>query len=110
MQRRLLGCSPTSASNLSPTHPISYSYHCIFDLQLCARQCAASAPKKSRCLDIGCAVGGAAFEMARDFEEVVGFDFSAAFIDAANSMKVRLDPIAPRKACIHCCEGRSRGL
>jgi len=54
---------------------------------LCARECAASAPRKGRCLDIGCAVGGAVFEMARDFQEVVGFDFSAAFIDAANEMK-----------------------
>jgi len=56
--------------------------------QLCAKQCAANAQKKGRCLDIGCAVGGAVFEMARDFQEVVGFDFSAAFIEAADSMKV----------------------
>jgi SAM-dependent methyltransferase len=40
-----------------------------------------------RALDIGCAVGGAAFELARTFDEVVGIDFSHAFIAAANDMK-----------------------
>jgi hypothetical protein len=46
--------------------------------------------------------------MARDFEEVVGFDFSAAFIDAANSMKVRLDRTAPRRAR-HACMAAKNG-
>jgi len=41
-----------------------------------------------RALDIGCAVGGSSFELAAGgFQEVVGIDFSAAFIDAANRMK-----------------------
>lgn len=40
-----------------------------------------------RALDIGCAVGGATFELTRSFDEVVGIDFSHAFIDAANEMK-----------------------
>ena len=37
----------------------------------------------------GCwvAVGGSSFELSRYFSEVVGFDFSAAFIKAANEMK-----------------------
>lgn len=40
-----------------------------------------------RALDIGCAVGGSTFEMGRMFGEVVGFDISNTFVDAANEMK-----------------------
>eukprot|EP01033_Poteriospumella_lacustris_P012864 gene12864-9196_t len=40
-----------------------------------------------RALDIGCAVGGLSFELARTFNEVVGIDFSNHFVDAANEMK-----------------------
>jgi len=47
-----------------------------------------TAGRRSRALDIGCAVGGSAFELARYFDEVVGVDFSQHFIDAANEMKV----------------------
>jgi 2-polyprenyl-3-methyl-5-hydroxy-6-metoxy-1,4-benzoquinol methylase len=38
-------------------------------------------------LDVGCAVGGASFELARHFREVVGIDFSRAFVQAAKLMK-----------------------
>ena len=34
-------------------------------------------------LDLGCAVGGAAFELARSFSHVLGIDFSHKFIEAA---------------------------
>ncbi len=40
-----------------------------------------------RALDVGCAVGGSTFELARSFETVVGIDFSAAFIAAANHLR-----------------------
>jgi len=40
-----------------------------------------------RALDVGCAVGRSSFELARTFEYVIGVDFSAAFIAAAQSMK-----------------------
>ena len=40
-----------------------------------------------RVLDIGCAVGGAAFELSRTFDEVVGLDLSANFIDAAKKLQ-----------------------
>lgn len=33
-----------------------------------------------RALDLGCAVGRATFELAREFDEVIGVDFSARFI------------------------------
>lgn len=37
----------------------------------------------ARGLDLGCAVGGSTFEMARNCDEVTGIDFSHAFIRAA---------------------------
>ncbi len=40
-----------------------------------------------RALDIGCAVGRSSFELSRYANEVVGIDFSRAFIDAANRLK-----------------------
>ena len=36
---------------------------------------------RRRAMDLGCAVGRAVFELARHFDEVVGVDFSARFID-----------------------------
>lgn len=38
-------------------------------------------------LDIGCAVGGATFELARSFPLVVGVDYSQHFVDAASAMQ-----------------------
>lgn len=40
-----------------------------------------------RGLDLGCAVGRSAFEMSRHCEEVVGIDFSHAFIHAAEALR-----------------------
>ena len=41
----------------------------------------------ARALDIGCAVGGASFELAREFDAVLGVDLSRAFIDAAEALQ-----------------------
>jgi len=41
----------------------------------------------ARGLDLGCAVGRSAFEMARSCDEVVGIDFSHAFIRAADVLR-----------------------
>ncbi|CBN77361.1 conserved unknown protein [Ectocarpus siliculosus] len=41
-----------------------------------------------RALDVGCAVGGITFELTRAFDEVVGVDFSASFVEAAERMRV----------------------
>lgn len=41
----------------------------------------------NRALDLGCAVGGASFELAREIKEVIGIDLSSNFIQAANSLK-----------------------
>ena len=41
----------------------------------------------ARGLDLGCAVGGASFEMSRTCEAVTGIDFSRAFIAAADRLR-----------------------
>lgn len=41
----------------------------------------------NRALDIGCAVGGSSFELARTFDRVDAFDFSKAFVNAARKMQ-----------------------
>jgi len=42
---------------------------------------------QERALDIGCAVGGSTFELARGFNQVVGVDLSASFIQAAQALQ-----------------------
>ena len=41
----------------------------------------------ARGLDLGCAVGRSAFEMSRRCDEVIGMDFSHAFIHAAETLR-----------------------
>lgn len=43
-------------------------------------------PPDARALDLGCAVGRSSFELARYCREVVGIDYSQAFIDAARRL------------------------
>ena len=43
--------------------------------------------KKGRALDLGCAVGRSSLELRRHFDEVVGVDFSARFVGAAERMR-----------------------
>ena len=42
---------------------------------------------RRRALDLGCAVGRATFELAREFDVVTGLDFSARFIRIAHQMQ-----------------------
>jgi len=42
----------------------------------------------ARALDLGCSVGRSSFELARHCEEVIGIDYSQAFVDAANRIVV----------------------
>jgi 5-histidylcysteine sulfoxide synthase/putative 4-mercaptohistidine N1-methyltranferase len=44
-----------------------------------------SAP--TRALDIGCAVGGASFELTKFFDQVVGVDYAQGLVQAANAVK-----------------------
>lgn len=43
--------------------------------------------KNGVCMDLGCAVGATSFEMARDFDKVIGIDLSKAFIDQAELVR-----------------------
>lgn len=43
-------------------------------------------PARGRALDLGCSVGRSSFELARHFKEVIGIDYSNAFIDAASRL------------------------
>ena len=43
-------------------------------------------PTHSRALDLGCSVGRTSFELSRTCSEVLGIDFSHAFIDTANNI------------------------
>ena len=42
---------------------------------------------KHKAFDIGCAIGRSTFELARGFDEVIGVDFSARFIQEAQALK-----------------------
>lgn len=46
-----------------------------------------SATPFGRALDVGCAVGRSTFELSRFADEVIGIDFSAPFIGAANRLQ-----------------------
>lgn len=41
-----------------------------------------------RALDVGCAVGRATFELAQGYDEVVGIDYSNAFIQRCQELKM----------------------
>lgn len=43
-------------------------------------------PGAAKALDVGCAVGGSTFELARHCQEVIGIDYSAGFIQAARTL------------------------
>ncbi len=65
---------------------------------MCAKHCRSTRgsraigdahPPQGLALDVGCAVGGASFELARHFGAVVGLDASRAFVSAARLMRDR---------------------
>lgn len=41
-----------------------------------------------RALDVGCAVGRSTFELALEYDEVVGIDYSNAFIQRCQELKM----------------------
>lgn len=67
-----------------PRDAVGFPERCARLLQ---ELCAAHDVVPRRALDLGCAVGGASFELARRFEEVLGLDLSASFVRAALALK-----------------------
>ena len=41
----------------------------------------------NRALDIGCAVGRSTFELAREYDEVIGIDYSKAFVSTCEELR-----------------------
>ena len=65
-----------------PRDALGFAERCVTELLD-----AAALPSHSRALDIGCAVGRSSFELARYCREVIGIDYSRAFIDAAENIR-----------------------
>lgn len=99
MLGRLACCLDDLPSLLHASHctHVSLLMPCPVWLRVCV--CCAGEGGEALALDIGCAVGGASFELARAFPHVLGIDFSQHFVNAAN---VRT---AARMPCfgLHCC-------
>eukprot|EP00438_Fugacium_kawagutii_P018601 Skav210003 [mRNA] locus=scaffold3061:150530:153108:- [translate_table: standard] len=78
-----------SAQQVDPivSHPDVAPTHALRFPQRVAKLLLEVLPSSGRVLDIGCAVGGSSFEIAAAGHEVLGVDFSQAFIDAAERMK-----------------------
>lgn len=64
-----------------PAAALEYPVRCVSEGLDLAR-----VPAGARALDLGCAVGRSAFELARHCAEVVGIDYSKRFIEAAGHL------------------------
>ncbi|MFT5836099.1 MAG: 5-histidylcysteine sulfoxide synthase/putative 4-mercaptohistidine N1-methyltransferase [Sulfurimonas sp.] len=53
----------------------------------CAKIASKFAIKKGKALDLGCATGRATYELAKDFDEVEGIDFSVRFVQVGAKLK-----------------------
>ena len=65
-----------------PREALGYPVRCVGECVDVARL-----PEMARALDLGCAVGRSAFELARHCGEVIGVDFSRRFIEAAEALR-----------------------
>jgi putative 4-mercaptohistidine N1-methyltranferase len=71
------------AHSSGPATALDFPRRCA---QLCSKHHQEGVLK--RALDVGCAVGRSSFELAREFEEVVGIDYSSAFIQRCQELKM----------------------
>jgi len=64
----------------SPSEVLDFAVRCV-------TKTFTNLTSSGRALDLGCAVGRSSFELARHCGEVVGIDFSHAFVDAAEILR-----------------------
>lgn len=76
------GVAPILPHNNAPNHGLNFP-------QRVAQILTSLEPEQTnnKALDIGCAVGGASFELAKTFDHVDAFDFSESFVKAAKRMQ-----------------------
>ena len=76
------GVDPILAHAHSPEHGLRFP-------QRVAAMLSSLGPARTnnKALDVGCAVGGASFELAKDYDCVDAFDFSRSFVNAAKQMQ-----------------------
>ncbi|MBO9540626.1 5-histidylcysteine sulfoxide synthase [bacterium] len=67
-----------------PRDAVDFAQRCARMLNDAARE---EGINGGQALDVGCAVGGAVFELARHFDAVTGVDLSKSFIDAADTLR-----------------------
>lgn len=68
--------------SFGPRDALGFPRRCVAELLD-----ASALPARARALDVGCAVGRSSFELARHCREVVGVDFSQAFVGAAEAIR-----------------------
>ncbi len=73
-------CSDLFPYDFAPKHALEFPKRCVTELVDF---------KGQKALDLGCSVGRSSFELTKHFDSVTGIDFSQAFIDAANEIKVK---------------------
>lgn len=80
------GVDPILAHPNTPNHGIRFP-------QRVAKLLISLSPEhtNNKALDMGCAVGGASFELAKTFDNVDAFDFSENFVATAKRMQARED-------------------
>jgi len=76
------GVDPILSHENAPNHGVRFP-------QRVARLLKSLEPERTnnRALDIGCAVGGSSFELAKTYDHVDAFDFSSSFVNAAKKMQ-----------------------
>ena len=75
-------------ANIEQALPWEFGPHQALGFHARLAECIDSSklPENSRALDLGCSVGRTSFELSRCCSEVLGIDFSHAFIDTANNI------------------------
>lgn len=86
-------------NDISASRPLaSLPFPQVVHLPLrCAELVQQFASGTRRAMDLGCAVGRSSFELARQFDEVVGIDYSREFVAAATVLRKKGEMIYWRK-------------